>query len=491
MIRCTDRTDPTAPASQRATTRHPSAAIALAAAVVAPTFAVAYEPQTPLGRIGQTALQQQTGDAVNIVCPQLGALPSRSAAQQDLFDRCGNMVGNAFQIEGIDRAPLAKSLGLTPDQLAGAVQTVANEELASTKTMATDISGAQVNSAIARLSSIRSGVRFSVAGLAIDDFDAYAALDPRLQGQAGSTGGAAGDSLDGKWGFFITGNYGFGDRDGTPREDAFDYDRWGLTAGADYRVTDNLVLGGMVGYSSINSDFDVTPTVAGGGVDADAWGLGVYGTYYVDNFYVDGLVGWNQTDYDIDRRIYLPVGADPGSSSAVVETDRTAQGSTDSSDWTASLGAGMDFNRDNLSYGPFARLTYSQADIDGYSESGAFGLNLTVGDQNWESLTSVLGARISAAFSQGWGVLVPQARLGWVHEFKNDSQIFSAFYTVDPQRIPLLALTDDPDRDYIELGIGVSAVMPGGLQAFLDYQTLLAQEYLTDNIFTLGVRAAF
>ncbi len=490
-MRRTDCIDYAEPALQRATPRHPSVAMAaLAAAVVAPTFVFAYDPQTPLGRIGQTALQQQTGDAVNIVCPQLGALPSRSAAQQDLFDRCGNMVGNAFQIEGINRAPLAKSLGLTPDQLAAAVQTVANEELASTKTMATDISAAQVNSAIARLSSIRSGVRFSVAGLAIDDFDAYAALDPRLQGQAGGTGGAAGDSLDGKWGFFITGNYGFGNRDGTPREDAFDYDRWGLTAGADYRVTDNLVLGGMVGYSNINSDFDTTPTVAGGGVDADAWGLGLYGTYYIDNFYVDGLVSWNQTSYDIDRRIYLPIGADPGTV-AVQETDRMAKGSTDSSDWTASLGAGMDFNRDNLSYGPFARLTYAQADVDGYSESGAFGLNLTVDDQNWESLTSVLGARISAALSQSWGVLVPQARLGWVHEFKNDSQTFTAFYTVDPQQNPLLALTDDPDRDYMELGIGVSAVMPGGLQAFLDYQTLLAQEYLTDNIFTLGVRAAF
>lgn len=48
--------------------------------------------------------------------------------------------------------------------------------------------------------------------------------------------------------------------------------------------------------------------------------------------------------------------------------------------------------------------------------NGAFGLNLTVDDQNRESPTSVLGGRISAALSQSRGVLVPQARLGWPRE---------------------------------------------------------------------------
>lgn len=73
----------------------------------------------------------------------------------------------------------------------------------------------------------------------------------------------------------------------------------------------------------------------------------------------------------------------------------------------------------------------------------------------------------------------------------NDSETLTPFYTVDPLRIPLLALTDDPDRDDVELGVGLSAVMPGGLQAFANYQTLLAHRYVSDHIFTLGMRAAF
>ena len=132
--------------------RLPAHASAVALLIAAGT-ASAYDPQTPLGRIGVTELQQQTGDAVNIVCPQLGQLPSRTAAQQDLFERCGNMVGNAFVLEGLSGGPEDLSLGLTAAQLADAVQTVANEELASTRTMAAEISGAQTNSALARLYS--------------------------------------------------------------------------------------------------------------------------------------------------------------------------------------------------------------------------------------------------------------------------------------------------------------------------------------------------
>lgn len=464
------------------------AAVLLAAAGTAS----AYDPTTPLGRIGLTDLQRQTGDAVNTVCPQLGALPSRSAAQQDLFERCGNMVGNAFVLEGLSGGPANESLGLTDAELANAVQTVANEELASTRTMAAEISGAQTNSALARLYAVRSGVRFGVASLSIEGFDGQiAGLQPAAETLTGATGGAAGDALLGKWGFFFNGHYGFGDREGTDREDAFDYDRWGLTAGVDYRLTDDLVIGGMVSYSNIDSDFDKTPAVAGGGIDADAWGIGLYGTWYKDQFYVDGLIGYNQTDYDIDRAILLSLGSNPGTGATVQETARTATASTNSSDLTLSLGGGMDFTRGNLSYGPFVRLTYLQSDIDGYRERGAFGLNLTVDDQDWKSFTSALGARVSASLSQSWGVLVPQARLAWVHEFENDATTFTAFYTVDPRRNPLIAISDEPAEDYAELGVGASAVMSGGLQAFFDYQTLLGHGYLNDHVFSIGIRKAY
>jgi outer membrane autotransporter protein len=462
-----------------------SVAVLAPAAVASETAAVASATSTALGSIGQTQLQQQTGDAVTTVCRELSRASSLNAAQRDLFDRCGSMVQNANAIVG--SGPVDKSLGLTPDQLAAAVQTVAGEEVGATQSISTGLASNQINTAIARLVSVRSGVRFGLAGLDIGTTEFLADLDPRLQG--GATGGAAGADLVGKWGFFANAHYGFGDRDGTAREDGFDYDRWGLTAGADYRFTDNFIVGGLLSYSSVNSNFDTSRAVPGGGVDADAWGLGLYGTYYTESFYVDALVGYNQTDYDIDRRILLPLGNNPGP--AAVPASRAAKASTDSNDWTFSLGGGMDFSSGNLTYGPYARLNYVNVSIDGYSERGADGLNLTVDDQDWESLTTTLGGQLSAALSQSWGVLVPQLRVGWVHEFQNDANTFTAFYTADPRRNPLFSRTDNPDRDYAELGVGISAVLPNGIQAYFDYQTLLGHEYINDHLFGVGLRTEF
>jgi uncharacterized protein with beta-barrel porin domain len=467
-------------------------AAALVASVAVPGWLFAYEAQTQLGSFMLTDLQRATGDAVTVVCGQLGGLGSlRTDAQNDLFDRCGNMVGNGRELAGDTSPPAAKSLGLNEAELSAAVQTVANEELAATKSFATEIGVGQTNVAIARLQALRSGVRFDVAGLTPEGNDAFAGADPRFLAEMGATGGAAGDAALGKWGFFLNGHYGTGDRDGTDRENDFDFDRGGITGGVDYRIRENFILGGLLSYHKIDSEFKKSAAVPGGGIETDAWGLGAYGTYYQDNYYVDGLIGYNQADYDIARRIRLPLGSNPGADPAAQTTNRRALANTDSKSWGLSLGGGIDFAKENLNYGPFLRVNYVRVDVDGYKERGAFGLNLTVDDQDWKSLTSVLGGRISGAYSQTWGVVVPQARLGWVHEYENNAQTFTAFYTVDPNQNPLIARTDSPDRNYFELGVGVSAVLPNNLQAFLNYDTLLGHDYITDHVFTAGVRSSF
>jgi len=103
----------------------------------------------------------------------------------------------------------------------------------------------------------------------------------------------------------------------------------------------------------------------------------------------------------------------------------------------------------------------------------------------------VLGAQVSYAFSQSFGVLVPQGQVGWVHEFENDSEQFSAVYVDDPNQNQLLAETNDPDRDYFELGLGVSAVFKRGTQAFVYYDTVLGFDDVTDHVFTVGGRMEF
>jgi hypothetical protein len=61
----------------------------------------------------------------------------------------------------------------------------------------------------------------------------------------------------------------------------------------------------------------------------------------------------------------------------------------------------------------------------------------------------------------------------------------------DPASTPFLLVTDDPDRDYFNLGAGLSVVLQRGVSAFVYYETVLALEDVTANKISVGVRLAF
>ena len=93
-------------------------------------------------------------------------------------------------------------------------------------------------------------------------------------------------------GSFVNGRLTFGDKDATIREQGFGFISGGVTAGADYRFTDNRVLGIALSYTHSHADinFNLGETIS------DGYGISAYGSYYMGNFYVDGHAGfeWNE-----------------------------------------------------------------------------------------------------------------------------------------------------------------------------------------------------
>ncbi len=456
--------------------------LGLAAALPHPAWAA----ETNLGSIGRTRLQQDTGDAVQRTCAGFVASDTQPGTVP-LFDTCRAMVQTGNEVNNTG-GPTRDSLGLTGGQLSASLQQIATEEFAATESMATEISSTRLNTVLTRLIEVRRGVRgFSVAGLSPDDRPS--AVAGAYAPGVGERGGAAGENDTwGRLGVFLNASYGMGNRDETLRSDEFDFDTYEVVGGADYRVTDHVVLGGAVSYFNVDADFKNKPTVNGGSVDADGWGGFLYGTYYGDRFYVDGMAGYAKSDYDVKRKILIP-----SNNPSIPTINETAKASPDSDDYTLSAGAGYTLGQGALSYGPYARLTYLKVDVDDYRERGAeaSGLNLDVRGQDWTSFTSVLGGRVAYAISRGFGVLSPQAQIGWVHEFKNASKTIGATYVDDPLGNVLLARTDKPDRDYFEVGLGVAAVFQGGVQVFFNYDTVLGFSDLTDHIFTIGGRLEF
>ena len=119
---------------------------------------------------------------------------------------------------------------------------------------------------------------------------------------------------------------------------------------------------------------------------------------------------------------------------------------------------------------------------------------MRVNDQDVKSLSTVLGVQGSYAWSTNFGVLLPQVLFGWQHEFEDDSRIIRATFINDTTNggkgTTIKVPTDRPDRDYFNLGLGLSAQFPHGISSFIYYQTVLAYEDLTENSFVGGLRIA-
>lgn len=442
----------------------------------------------------QTQLQSETGNAVADVCAGFaGGTNVSNGLQQELFETCRSMVQNGNEVAG--SGPTTFSLKLGETELNGALQNLATEEIAMPATITAKTSNSQISAVMARISALQSGA--TGFGMALNDTRSEGQSSQYGDGTSasGKRGGAAsadvGEVIWGKWSGFVNLSGGFGDKDATERENGFDFNTFAVTAGLDYRATQQLVMGGALGYNRLNSDFDESVNVSGGGIDGNAYSVSVYGLYTRDALFVNGLVGYARNDYDIERGVLVT------SNNPSIETvNATASADTDADIFLLSVGGGYELGEKAWQYGPVLSLNYIHSDTDGYEESGAGGLNLAVDSYTVESLTTSLGARFSYTSNQSYGVLIPYLTAVWRHEFQDDptainSRYINEFIPAGGSATILPVLTDGADEDYGIVSIGVSGVFKNGIQAVLSYQRWVGLSNIDQNIFSLGMRMEF
>ncbi|UHD16090.1 autotransporter family protein [Thiocapsa bogorovii] len=419
-------------------------------------------------RTDLTPNQRNVASAIETVCPQLGKMSSRTAEQEDLFQQCSEMLENS------------SSSGI-PNTLTE----ITTEKASASTSVGVETGTQQFANIGSRLAALRggatgvslSGLSFSVDGQALSAGQVADATITQMSG-----GAASADNSFGRWGFFLNGSFNFGDKDTTQNESGFDFSTAGVTAGADYRFTDQLIAGGALGYAKADTTFDSD----GGGLDTETWHIAGYGTYHwSDRGYVDAIVEYGWQSYDSTRNIRYQVASTTGAIS------RQAQADYDGTQFGVSIGTGYDFDEGPISYGFYGRAGYLQVDVDGFTEKGAGGLNLNLNDFSSTSVTTTLGARLSRVFNTSYAVLVPQARVEWEHEYDQDADMLVASFAADPIASAFGIDTDSPDRDYFRVGLGISAVFRYGLSAFINYDALLDKSDWTDNLIDVGVRWEF
>ena len=403
--------------------------------------------------------------ALNSMCNALQAAPSLTALQQELLARCVEIMGATSSAE-----------------VSSALRALAPNEAAAQGRIGNSFAQQQLGNIGARLAALRSGASgLGLAGLAFNikgqtipgwvlaqKFDADTRNDATLDLPQAVP----------RWGGFISGTLGGGDKDPSISEEGFNFRTRGVTAGADYRYSSAVVFGSALGYARSNVNLDAN----GGGLDASGLSLSLYGTYYrTQSLYLDAVLNYAGNNYDQTRNIDYTIGT--------AHIQKTARSDTTGKLLALSVGGGYEFAASNgASADVSLRLHRLASTIDGYNETGADELDLTLSEQTIRVLTSSLGMRGSWPLSLKWGVLIPQADLSWEHEFNDSAHQIQGNFVNDQFVTTFAFKTEDPDRDYFQLGLGASAVIPGGKTAFLQYQTTLGRANYRDYNVALGLR---
>ena len=428
--------------------------IALATAIP-PFYVPALDGTTVNGRIA--------GEAILATCIT-GANGRSSAANNQRFqDDCDLIVGGSID----DSSGSSQALtDIAADQIS-AQNSVAIR--------AASLGAAMVQSRLAELRVVNN-----IAG----ETSILAGTSPL--GLPMSGGGASGDATFGRLGTFLNLRYVTGDSDKTAFQPGYDFDGWTVQGGVDYRFEENLIGGIALRYSDGDSDYKSNR----GKLDGDGWGVSIYGSYSMDNgFFVDGLISYAKNDYTLKRNVNYTINGE--------NAIQVAKSDPDADVWSFNVGTGYTFYQESWSITPSLRLNYLQNEVDGFTErmtnptatGGAMALSLS--SQTYDSFTSNLGIQIANAISHKSGVIVPQLRIGWVHEFQNDQERVGARFVDDINNQPLFVLTDKRVSDYADLSLGVSAQFAQGRSAFLSYNTILGYDDVTYNAVNVGARLEF
>ncbi len=306
-------------------------------------------------------------------------------------------------------------------------------------------------------------------------------LQVRLQGEAmparGLLGGAAGDSARfGRWGAFVTGNVDLGKQEKNSALES-DFHTNMLIAGVDYKVSDNIVVGAALTHSDTDAgDNDTANT------DFRRYSLSLFGSLYSrDRFYIDGMLTYGTSAYDLDRRIALETGG------ADVST-----ADTDGDELSASIGAGYNWHHNNINARLFTFINYIDANIDGYAETVSGSSSAAVVDgMDLQSLIANVGVELSWNINSQLGVFTPMLSIAHEHQYADDSVYVTGRFVGGLDAGEFAFNAPDRDDNYLTAQLGVNAVLKNGISAFVSYDSFIDRKDFSSGQLSVGARWEF
>jgi outer membrane lipase/esterase len=242
-----------------------------------------------------------------------------------------------------------------------------------------------------------------------------------------------------------------------------------VVVGGDMKLSDRMLAGIAFGYTEDKSSLGES----NGGFKLNEATITGYVGYGEGPWYVGATLGAGDLDFrDIRRTITLGAAT------------RTETGSTRGTHIMGRVLGGYWFNYGNWIHGPFVRLTYQEATVYAWSETGTSSTAMSFGHQKRDSLVSSLGWQADG--NLGWGR--PWARVTWEKDYNNDDRSVRAGLVSMPGTFALPVFK--PDDNYMLFNIGLSGEL--GNSKITGFVTVNATASKNDGNYqaiTVGIRA--
>jgi outer membrane lipase/esterase len=241
-----------------------------------------------------------------------------------------------------------------------------------------------------------------------------------------------------------------------------------LAAGVDFRLSRQLIVGGVISTSTQRSSFSTT-----GNFTDDEIAGSLYAGYRGGPWWGNAILTYGHLAFAVNRDV--PIGI----------TVQHNNGSTDGSDWSLATEGGYKFRNGWFTHGPIIGLTLQRVNVSDFTESGSF-TSLSFGDQVRNSAISALGYRATI----DWGAWRPFGQVVWNHELANTDRDVTAFLTTvtaPGYSMPAVVL----GRDWGTASIGTTWKVGKNMTALGAFTAEFGQRDATSYGAQLGLNIAF
>ena len=416
-----------------------------------------------------------------------------------VFEETRELVQTANEILGTGDTTF--SLGLDIDGLGFALRWTAAEEIAAQGSMTTEFAASQLSTLSARMSALRwgiSGPRLTSAQ------EADGSIRVASSGTLPLGGGASADAeaIGTRWSWFVDGAFGYGEKDPTDLEPAFDFDGQEVTVGVDYRFSPLLAAGGDARLLEQGGRFRLLAQRCRWPHQDGRLQRHRLRAARRRERLSEWIAGLPEPDARHAPPHHLPVAEPAHSGGRQPRHARRRTAALCSRPWApATRSAGAVFSIE-----PSLGLDYVDASVEGFRESSVDNtanaspddpFDLQIGDQDIDSLDGSAGLQLQYVFTPRFGVLVPYLSARYHHELLDDVRRVSALYADALSRLIQVidadfnVPTDPPDDDYYTAAAGVTVVLAGGLMGFVQYLQVLDLDDYSDAVITGGMRYEF